>query len=146
MQETTEVCFIDNSIFNRGSRDRAADPIVLPHASRLGDVAAFGCVDAVHMADAFTVFRILSVGNVDPVLIDNRCANKFVPRLRPNRIFRVRIKLPELFAGQCFITSNPTVALCVDQLNYTADCSYAWRTPLSMENSVEHRIVFPNKF
>ena len=70
-------------------------------------------VDGVHVADAFAVFRILAVGDVDLVLADDRRAITSLRVLRPDRIFRIGVELPELLAGERLVAANPAVALRV---------------------------------
>jgi hypothetical protein len=45
-----------------------ADFVVMPDETGLGNVATFGCVDAIHMTDAFAVLGILPVGDVHAIL------------------------------------------------------------------------------
>jgi hypothetical protein len=65
VQEAAEVGDVDEAVLDRRRRDRAADLVVVPDQPGLRDVAALGGVDAVHVADAFAVLRILAVGDVD---------------------------------------------------------------------------------
>src|SRR6185369_5887195 len=96
MQETTEVRFVNQSILDGWSRDRATNLVVMPDEAGLGDVAALGGVDAVHVAHAFAVFGILAIRDVNVIVVNDGSADQLVARLGPNRLFRVRVKLPEL--------------------------------------------------
>ena len=84
VQKAAEVSLVNDAVFDRRRGDRAANLVVVPDHSGLGDVAALGGVDAVHVADAFAVFRILAVGDVDLVFVNNRRADHFVARLGPD--------------------------------------------------------------
>ena len=65
-------------------------------------------VDAVHVAHAFAVFRILSVGDVNTIFVNHRRADHFVASLRPNGIFRIGIKLPEFLSGELLRNREPS--------------------------------------
>src|SRR5678816_3846534 len=84
MQKTAEVCLVHYAVFNCGSRDGTPYLIVMPDQSSFSDVTAFGGVDAVHVSDAFAVFRVLTVGDVDLVFIDHRRTDQLVTSLGPN--------------------------------------------------------------
>ncbi len=84
MQETAEIRLIDDSVLDRGSRDRAANLVVVPDESRLRDVATLGRVDAVHMAHALAVFRILTIRDIDAVLVNHRGADQLVAGFGPD--------------------------------------------------------------
>src|SRR6185436_8949352 len=110
-------------------RDRPSDLVEVPDASALGDVAALGRVDAVEMTDALAVLRVLAVGDVDLVLEDHRRGDHFVAVLRPDRIFRVGVELPELLAGRRLVAAHPAVALRADHLIDAADLPDRRRGP-----------------
>src|ERR1051326_5667692 len=57
-----------------------------------------------------------------------------------------KTEFPELLAGQRFIATNPTVALRVNELDHAADRSDCRRRPLSVQDPVENRIIFPHEF
>src|SRR5262249_17506069 len=109
------------------------------------DVAALGCVNAVEMPDAFAVLRVLAVSHVDLVVVDHWRADQLVARLWPNRILRVAIELPELLSGHRVITAHPTVALTVNHLNHVADFANRRRRPLTVQNAIAYRVVFPRQ-
>ena len=74
----------------------------------LGDVAALGAVDRVDVADAFAVLRILPVRDVDDVVDDHRRADHFVAGLRPHRVLRVGVELPQLLAATALRSRAPS--------------------------------------
>ena len=55
---------------------------VIPDHAGLGDVAGFCCIEAAQMADAFAVFRVLSVGDVNAVFVKHRRRIDFARALR----------------------------------------------------------------
>src|SRR5207244_3134586 len=114
--EAAEVRNVEQTVRDRRRRDRSADLVVMPDAAGGRDVAALGRVDAVQVADTLTVLRILTVSDVDAVLVDDRRADHLVPVLRPDRVLRVRVELPELLAGHRLIAAHPAVALRADHL------------------------------
>src|SRR5262245_53909876 len=84
VQEAAEIRIEQHSIKDRPGRNRSADLVILPNYAALGDVSSFGGVDAVEMPYAFSVLRVLSVGNVDFVVEDYRSADQFVTGLWPD--------------------------------------------------------------
>src|SRR5689334_5801612 len=118
----------------------------MPNQTGLRDIAALGGVDAVHVTDAFSVFGILTVRDIDTVLVDHGRADQLIACLGPDGIFWIRVKFPELLACQRFVTANPAVALCVNELDHAPDRSHCWRRPLAMQNLIEDRIIFPDEF
>ena len=74
-------------------------------------------VDRVQVADAFAVLGILTVGDVDDVLDDDRRRDHFVARLRPDGVLRIGVELPEFLAGLRLVAAHPPVALAVDHLH-----------------------------
>ena len=117
----------------------------MPHQPGLGDIAALGRVDRVEMALAFAVLRILSVGDVDLVLVDHRRADDLVAGLRPDRGLRVRVEFPELLAGEDFVTADPAVPLRADDLVDAADFAHRGCGPLAVQDLVADRVVFPGQ-
>src|SRR4051812_36394957 len=93
----------------------------MPDLPILRDIATFSRIDRVQVPDAFSVFRILAVGDVDDVVDDDGGADHFVPSLRPDRFLWVHIELPKLLAAGRFVASNPTVTLATDNLNDVTD-------------------------
>jgi hypothetical protein len=73
------------------------------------------------VADTFTVLGILSVGDVDDVVFDDRSADDFVARLRPDGVFRIEIEFPQLLAGLGLEAAHPTVALADHDLHGVAN-------------------------
>src|SRR5690606_18420768 len=125
---------------------RAADLVVVPEATTLGDVTAFGGVNRVEVTDAFAVFRILTVGDVDDVADNNGRGDDFVACLRPHGIFRIGVELPELFAGPGVVAADPAVALAVDGLHHATNGGHRWCGPLSVQDLVAGGGVFPEQF
>src|SRR5262245_9667563 len=97
------------------------------------------------MAYTLAVFGVLSVGDVHAVFVDDRCADDLIAGLRPYRVLRVGIELPELLAGLRLVTTNPAVALSTDDLDDAADRSDRWSGPLTVEDSILDRVVLPHQ-
>ena len=97
------------------------------------------------MADTLSVFRILPVGNIDQAFVKNRRRDQLVAGPRPDRVFRIRIELPELLARRSCEAADPAVALCVDRLNDATDFRDRGRGPLPMQDVFTRRVVFPDK-
>src|SRR5260221_14602669 len=116
----------------------------MPDTSALRDVAALGPVDGIQMAHALAVLRVLSVGDEDFIVVDDRRADGFVARFGPNRIFGVHVEFPKLLAGLRFISAHPTIALADDRLDYVADFANCGRRPLAVQDAVAHGIVLPH--
>src|SRR5258705_10761658 len=104
MKEAVQIRLVNQAVLNSRSRHRTADLVVVPHQSRGRNVAALSRVNAVHVANTLTMFRLLTVGDVNSVLVDDGRADDLVAGFRPFRVFRVGIKLPELLAGQGLIS------------------------------------------
>src|SRR6266576_1808439 len=84
--------------------------VIAPDLAGLGDVAGFGGIDATQNSDAFAVFRVLTHGNIDPVLVKDRCGIDFAGSFRRwifkfFAIGRIAIVLPGGFqeAGVAFL-------------------------------------------
>ena len=73
------------------------------------------------MAHTLAVLRVLAVANEDSVLENDRRGNQLVSRLRPFRVFRIGIELPELLAREGLVAADPAVPLGADDLNDAAD-------------------------
>src|SRR4029450_11558759 len=106
----------------------------MPDLTGRGDVAALGRVDRVEMADPFAVLGILSVRDVDGVLVDDRRADHLVARLRPDRVLRVEVELPQLLARLRLVAAHPAVTLADHDLHGIADPADGRRRPLPVEN------------
>ena len=68
-----------------------------------------------------------------------------VARLRPDRILRVGVELPELLAGGDFVAAHPAVALRADDLIDAADLADRRRRPLAVQDAILDRVVFPHQ-
>ena len=88
---------------------------------------------------------VLAVGDVDDVLVDDRRADDLVARLRPDRVLRVEIELPELLAGLGLVAADPAVALADDDLHRVADLADRGRRPLSVQDLLADGVVFPDQ-
>src|SRR5690242_7662115 len=84
VQETTEVSLVDDAVLDCRRGNGTTNLVEVPNETSLRDVTTLGRVDTVHVTDAFTVFGILAVGNVDVVFVDYGSADKFVARLGPD--------------------------------------------------------------
>src|SRR5687768_11476212 len=115
-------------------RDGAPDVSVVPDLAAVrvlfdllvlhqhrADVTAFGRVDRIEVADPLAVFGILAVRDIDDVPDDDRRADHFIAGLRPHRVLRVEIELPEPFAGLDVETADVAVTLSDDDLHGVAD-------------------------
>src|SRR5262249_9178537 len=145
MNKPAEVRIEDHPIGYRSGRNRPANLVVVPDPPALGYVAAFGTIDAVQVSDAFTMFRVLAVGDIHFVVIDHRCADQLVASLWPHRVFRIAVELPELLSGQRVVTAHPAIALSMNDLNHVADLAHRRGRPLAVQNAIKHRIVFPGQ-
>ena len=68
-----------------------------------------------------------------------------VARLRPDRVLRVGVELPELLAGRRFVAAHPAVALRADHLIDAADLADRRRRPLAVQDAILDRVVFPHQ-
>src|SRR5262249_5593708 len=85
------------------------------------------------------------VGDVDLVVVDHRRADQLVASLRPDRVLRVCIELPELLSGHRLVAANPTVTLSVYYLYNVADLADRRRRPLTVQYAIKYRVVFPHQ-
>src|ERR1044071_7847561 len=117
----------------------------MPDQTALRDVAPLRPVYAVEVADAFAVLRVLTVGYVDLVVVDDRRRDQFIARLGPDGIFRVAVEFPELLSRQRFIASYPAIALSHDYLINSANFADCGRAPLTVQYALAYGVVFPHQ-
>src|SRR5262245_51810227 len=98
----------------------------MPDDAALCNVPSLRSVDAVEMADSFSMFGILPVGNVDLVVEDYRSADQLISGFWPHRILRIAIELPQLLTAHCIIATHPAIALSVHNLNNITNLAYGW--------------------
>ena len=110
VQESGEVGYVEKTVGDGSRGNGAADFVVLPDAPGLGDIPALAWIDAVQVADAFSIFRVLSDRQINTAIMKNRSRDDIVERLRPDGVLRIQIEAPELFAGQRFEAIQPAVA------------------------------------
>ena len=72
-------------------------------------------------------------------------ADQLVARLRPDRLFGVRVELPQLLAGLRLVPAHPAVALRRDDLHDAADRPDRRRRPLAVQNAILDRVVLPDE-
>jgi len=70
----------------------------------------FVAVDTVEVAHTFAVLGILSVGDVDFVVVMTAAADQLLRRLWPNRVLGVAIELPELLSAHRIVPRTSSVA------------------------------------
>src|SRR5262249_54923552 len=136
VQKAAEIWDVYQPVHDRCRRNRSPDLVELPDAAALRNVAAFGRIDAIEVAHALAMLRILAVGDVDAVFVDDRRGDQFVARLRPHRILRVGVELPELLARHRLVAAHPAVALRADHLINSADLANRRSGPLAVENAI----------
>src|SRR4030095_900026 len=108
----------------------------MPDQTGFRDISPFGPIDRVEVSHAFTVFGILTVCDIDPVLVNHRCCNHLVACSGPHRVLRIRIEFPKLLARRRFVTAHPAITLRGYNLNDASDGADARRGPLPMENPI----------
>ncbi len=71
VEEAAEICIVKNAVVQRTGGNGTANGIV-PQLPCFGDVAALGCIDSVEVCVTLSVFRVLSIGDVNAVALNDR--------------------------------------------------------------------------
>ena len=114
--------------------------VVPPNDAGLADIAAFGGVDAVHVARAFAVLGVLAHGDVDAVLVNHRRSDQFVSCAATAQFvdaaFGIALEVHNSLPVSGLIGIEAAVAAGEDDLLHAADRADRGTRPLTVQNAL----------
>src|SRR5208283_2832583 len=118
------------------------------HGAGLGNVAALGGIDAIHVAQALAMLGVLAHGDVHAVLVDHGRGEQFVLRAAAAELvdaaLGVALEAPKLLARFRLEGIQPPVAAGEDDLLHAADHADRRAGPLTVQDLVAGPDLVPD--